>query len=214
MHTFFCGPESFTPDLLPIDRRGPRGAQLLRRGGAELDRDPHRRRRGAAAIAHWIVTGSPDIDVTAVNIDRLHPYQATPRYRATRTVESLGLVYQCHYPGRSMRTARGVKRSPLHDRLAEHGAWFKDVSRLGGRGLVRRRRARCPPSRPPRGAGPTSRTHWAAEHGAVREGVGLFDMSFMAKFAVTGPRRGGAAGPPEHQPRRRRAGADHLHPVA
>jgi hypothetical protein len=41
-----------------------------------------------------------------------------PEYRRTRTVESLGMVYQCHYPTRSMQTARGAKRSPLHERLA------------------------------------------------------------------------------------------------
>ena len=59
---------------------------------------------------------------------RLQPYQANPEYRRTRTVESLGMVYQCHYPNRSMQTARGAKLSPLHDRLAAQGAYFKDVS--------------------------------------------------------------------------------------
>ena len=66
--------------------------------------------------------------MTGFHIDRLHRYQTNPEYRATRTVESLGLVYQCHYPNRSMQTARGAKVSPVHDRLAEAGARFKDVS--------------------------------------------------------------------------------------
>src|SRR6185312_13763794 len=65
---------------------------------------------------------------TGFNVDRLHPYQSTPDYRRTRTVESLGMVYQCHYPTRSMQTARGAKRSPVHDRLAALGASFRDVS--------------------------------------------------------------------------------------
>ena len=56
-------------------------------------------------LAHWIMTGRPDVDVTGFNIDRLHPYQSNPEYRRTRTVESLGMVYQCHYPTRSMMTA-------------------------------------------------------------------------------------------------------------
>ena len=63
-----------------------------------------------------------------MNIDRLHPYQANPEYRATRTVESLGMVYETHYPGRSMRTARGAKVSPIHQRLAAQRAYFRDVS--------------------------------------------------------------------------------------
>ena len=79
-------------------------------------------------LAHWITTGRPDVDVTGFNIDRLHRYQTNPEYRATRTVESLGLVYQCHYPNRSMQTARGAKCSPVHDRLAAAGARFRDVS--------------------------------------------------------------------------------------
>ncbi|MGL4176649.1 MAG: aminomethyltransferase family protein, partial [Dermatophilaceae bacterium] len=32
--------------------------------------------------------------------------------------------------------------------------------------------------------------HWAGEHQAVREAVGLLDMSFMARFSVRGPRAG------------------------
>jgi glycine/D-amino acid oxidase-like deaminating enzyme len=63
-----------------------------------------------------------------LHVDRLHPYQANPEYRRTRTVESLGMVYQCHYPMRSMMSARGAKRSALHDRLKARGAYFRDVS--------------------------------------------------------------------------------------
>ena len=38
------------------------------------------------------------------------------------------MVYQCHYPTRSMQTARGAKQSPFYDRLAARGAYFRDVS--------------------------------------------------------------------------------------
>ncbi|MFO0668567.1 MAG: hypothetical protein U0235_02920 [Polyangiaceae bacterium] len=69
-------------------------------------------------LAHWITTGHPDVDITGFNIDRLHVYQSNPEYRKTRTVESLGMVYQCHYPTRSMQTARDAKRSAIRDRLA------------------------------------------------------------------------------------------------
>jgi 4-methylaminobutanoate oxidase (formaldehyde-forming) len=62
------------------------------------------------------------MDVTGMNIDRLHPYQANREYLSHRVVESLGKVYKCHYPNEPMRTARGVKRSPLHDRLLSRGA--------------------------------------------------------------------------------------------
>ena len=124
---FFCGPESFTPDLAPCVGEAPEirnyfvAAGLNSIGiltGGGLGR----------VMAHWIINGRPDVDVTGMNIDRLHVYQSNLEYRRTRTVESLGMVYQCHYPTRSMMTARGAKRSALYDRLAAHGAWFRDVS--------------------------------------------------------------------------------------
>jgi glycine/D-amino acid oxidase-like deaminating enzyme len=124
---FFCGPESFTPDLAPVVGEAPElknyfvAAGLNSIGiltGGGLGR----------VLAHWIINGRADVDITYMNIDRLHTYQANPEYRRTRTVESLGMVYQCHYPTRSMMTARGAKRSAIHDRLAAQGAYFKDVS--------------------------------------------------------------------------------------
>src|SRR5688572_16683258 len=124
---FFCGPESFTPDLQPVVGEAPElrnyfvctglnSIGILTGGGL------------GRTMAHWVVDGRPDVDITGMNIDRLHTYQANPEYRATRTVESLGMVYQCHYPTRSMQTARGAKASAFHDRLAARGAYFRDVS--------------------------------------------------------------------------------------
>ena len=137
------------------------------------------------ALAHWVVDGRPDIDVTGMNIDRLHTYQSNPEYRATRTVESLGMVYQCHYPTRSMETARGVKTSALHDRLAARGAYFRDVSGWEGADWY------APPGEQATVDGYSwGRQHWfdwwAAEHRAARENVICMDMSFMSKFLVQG----------------------------
>jgi len=181
---FFCGPESFTPDLLPVVGEAPevRGyfvaaglnsVGILTGGGL------------GRAVAHWIVEGRPDIDVTGMNIDRLHAYQTTPEYRATRTVESLGMVYQCHYPTRSMLTARNAKTSPLHDRLAARGAHFRDVSGWEGADWY------APADAAPRVETLSwGRQHWfdwwAAEHRAARENVMCMDMSFMSKFLVQG----------------------------
>jgi 4-methylaminobutanoate oxidase (formaldehyde-forming) len=184
VRTFFCGPESFTPDLAPIVGEAPElrnyfvAAGLNSIGiltGGGLGR----------VLAHWIVNGRADVDVTGMNIDRLHRYQSNPEYRRTRTMESLGMVYQCHYPTRSMQTARGARRSPLHDRLAARGAYFKDVSGWEGADWY------APPGHDP-DAGKLSWGRqrwfdwWAAEHRAAREGVIVMDMSFMSKFLVQG----------------------------
>jgi glycine cleavage system aminomethyltransferase T/glycine/D-amino acid oxidase-like deaminating enzyme len=181
---FFCGPESFTPDLKPIVGEAPElknyfvaaglnSIGILTAGGL------------GRLLAHWIVTGSPDMDVTPFNIDRLHRYQANPEYRRARTIESLGLVYKCHYPSLSPQTARGVKRSAVHDRLAAAGAYFRDVSGWEGADWYA-----------PHGHEPNVERlswgrenwfpWWEAEHRAAREGVILMDMSFMSKFLVQG----------------------------
>jgi 4-methylaminobutanoate oxidase (formaldehyde-forming) len=181
---FFCGPESFTPDLAPIVGEAPElknyfvAAGLNSIGiltGGGLGR----------VLAHWILTGRPDVDVTYMNIDRLHRYQQNPEYRATRTVESLGMVYQCHYPTRSMQTARGAKTSAFYERLRARGAYFRDVSGWEGADWY------APPGTKPE-PGPLTWgrpqwfAHWAAEHAAAREGAIVMDMSFMAKFMVSG----------------------------
>jgi glycine cleavage system aminomethyltransferase T/glycine/D-amino acid oxidase-like deaminating enzyme len=181
---FFCGPESFTPDLRPIIGEAPElknyfvaaglnSIGILTGGGV------------GRAVAQWIVNGDPGCDITGVNIDRLHPYQCTPEYRRTRTVESLGMVYRCHYPTMSPQTARGAKKSPFHDRLAAAGAYFKDVSGWEG-----------PDWYAPAGVAPQVDKlsfgrmnwwpYWQAEHKAAREGVIVMDMSFMSKFLVQG----------------------------
>ena len=180
----FCGPESFTPDLAPVIGEAPElpgffvaaglnSIGILTGGGV------------GRLLAHWILTGKPDQDVTGMNIDRLHPYQGNPEYRRERIAESLGLVYKCHYPTRAMTTARDAKRTPLHDRLAARGAFFRDVSGWECADWY------APSGVPPDAAEltwqrPSWFAQWRAEHEACREGVILMDMSFMSKFLVQG----------------------------
>ncbi len=184
IRTFFCGPESFTPDLAPVVGEAPElrnyfvaaglnSVGILTGGGL------------GRVIAHWITTGQPDVDVTGFNIDRFHPYQSNPDYRRTRTVESLGMVYQCHYPNRSMQTARGAKVSPVHHRLAAQGAYFKDVSGWEGADWFAGTGQQPEPG-PLTWGRPSWWAKWQAEHHACRTGVVVMDMSFMSKFRVQG----------------------------
>ena len=181
---FFCGPESFTPDLRPIVGEAPEvknyfvaaglnSIGILTGGGM------------GRLVAHWITTGTADMDITGMNIDRLLPYQSNPLYRAERTVESLGMVYKCHYPTKTPETARGAKKSPFHDRLAKAGAYFKDVSGWEGADWY------APPGHEPKvdklsWGRQNWFPWWKAEHEACRNGVILMDMSFMCKFLVQG----------------------------
>jgi glycine cleavage system aminomethyltransferase T/glycine/D-amino acid oxidase-like deaminating enzyme len=184
MKKLFCGPESFTPDLRPIVGEAPELAGYFVAAG--LNSIGVLTGGGLGRVlAHWIVNGHPDVDVTGFNIDRLHVTQANPEYRRQRTVESLGLVYKCHYPGMSLTTARGVRRSPFHDRLASAGAYFKEVSGwespdwYGTPGTT-------PDPGPLTWGRPSWFPQWQREHHAARENVIAMDMSFMGKFLVQG----------------------------
>jgi glycine cleavage system aminomethyltransferase T/glycine/D-amino acid oxidase-like deaminating enzyme len=183
VRTFFCGPESFTPDLMPAVGEAPelRGyfvaagmnsVGILSAGGL------------GRVLAHWIISGLPDVDVTAWDIARFRADQLEPAYRRDRTTEILGTVYAAHTPGKQLRTARNRLLSPVHARLVENGGLLREVSGwegadwFAGYGIV-------PEAQPTWGHAPWFE-EWRQEHHAVREGVGLMDMSFMAKFSVTG----------------------------
>ncbi|MFN4153739.1 MAG: FAD-dependent oxidoreductase [Paracoccaceae bacterium] len=183
IHTFFNGPESFTPD----DRyylgeapglagywvaAGYNSIGIASSGGAGM------------ALAHWITEGEPPFDLWEVDIRRAQPFQKNRRYLRERVSETLGLLYADHYPYRQMVTSRGVRRSPLHGDLAARGAVFGEVAgweRANWFADKGQEAAYC------YGWG---RANWfgnqRAEHMAVRSGVGLFDMTSFGKIRVEG----------------------------
>ena len=182
---FFCGPESFTPDIRPMLGPAPEldgyfvaagmnSLGILTGGGV------------GNVMAHWIVDGVPPVDVTGYAIDRAARHETSRRFRAERTVEQLGVLFgDAVYPSWKPGSARDVRRSVLHDRLVAAGGHFNasigwefaewydtdgahpvttlDFGRQASFELVGR------------------------EHRAVREDVGVLDMSLMAKFLVQGP---------------------------
>ncbi len=183
IHTFFNGPESFTPD----DRyylgeapelggywvaAGYNSIGIVSSGGAGM------------ALAHWIVEGEPPFDLWEVDIRRAQPFQRNRRYLRERVTETLGLLYADHWPYRQVETARGVRRSPVHEHLKQAGAVFGEVA-----GWERANWFALP------GQAREYRYDWhrqnwfdnqRAEHMAVRRGVGLFDMTSFGKIRVEG----------------------------
>ena len=181
---FFCGPESFTNDLGPMlgeapELRGYFTAAGLNSLGILLGGGV------GSLLAQWIVDGIPPKDVTGLSVDRAFPYQNSPAFRKDRTVEQLGALFgDSAFPNWHQKTARGVRRSVVHDRLAAAGGRFGSSSgwefpewfALGGE-----------PEEVTHGWGrDESFPAQAAEHRAVREAVGVMDMSLMAKILVTG----------------------------
>jgi len=179
----FNGPESFTPDDRYWLGEAPEVNGLFIAAG--FNSIGIQSAGGAGKVlAEWIVHGHQPMDLWDVTPTRMMPFQNTSKYLLDRTKESLGLLYAMHWPFRQYETARGVRRSILHDRLSEAGACFGELA-----GWER------PNWYAP--AGETAayeysfgRQNWfewqALEHKAVREGVGLFDQSSFSKFMVQG----------------------------
>lgn len=184
IHTFFNGPESFTPDdayhlgLAPeMDNvwvaAGFNSIGIQSAGGAGM------------ALAEWMDTGAKPFDLGDVDISRMQPFQGNKKYLFERSKETLGLLYADHYPYRQKATARGVRRTPFHHHLLEQGAVMGEIAGweranwFANEGQEREYQYTW------------KRQNWfensAAEHRAVRENVGMYDMSSFGKIRVEGP---------------------------
>ena len=185
VRTFFCGPESFTPDIRPMLGPAPEvdgyfvaaglnSVGILLGGGV------------GKVMASWIVDGIPPVDVTGYAVDRAARHETSRRFRQERTVEQLGVLFgDAVWPTWKPTSARNVRRTPIHDRLVDAGGHFNvsvgwefaewyalpgehaettlDFTRQESFPIVER------------------------EHRTIREGVGIMDMTLMAKLNVAGP---------------------------
>ena len=183
VQVFFNGPESFTPDDRYLLGEAPEVRGLYVAAG--FNSIGIQSAGGAGKVlADWIVDGHAPFDLWDVDIRRCAPFQRNKRYLRERTVETLGLLYAMHWPFRQAESARGVRRSALHDRLAAAGACFGEVSGF------ERANWFASVGDTPRYEYSYGRQNWfepaAGEHRAVRERVGLFDQSSFAKFVLKG----------------------------
>ncbi|MBV9315964.1 MAG: GcvT family protein, partial [Gammaproteobacteria bacterium] len=183
VQVFFNGPESFTPDDRYLLGETPELQGFYVAAG--FNSIGIQSAGGAGKVlADWILDGHPPFDLWDVDIRRCAPFQRNRRYLRDRTVESLGLLYAMHWPFRQPETARGVRKSALHDRLAAAGACFGEVA-----GYERANWFSAPGTEPryEYSYGPQNWFgHSAEEHRAVREQVGIFDQSSFGKFLLKG----------------------------
>ena len=183
LKTFFCGPESFTPDVRYHVGQAPELDNCFVAAG--LNSIGLQSAGGIGrVISEWIRLGHPPSDLWEVDVRRNQPFQRNRKYLRDRVSESLGLLYATHYPYRQYDTARGVRRSPLHDRLRSIGACHGEVAGW------ERPNWYAPEPGLARYEYSYRRQNWfahsAREHRAVRERVGLFDLSSFAKFRLQG----------------------------
>lgn len=184
IRTFFCGPESFTPDGSFLVGEAPEvdglfvasglnSLGILNAGGMGL------------LLAEQIVFGNASQDTTGIMLARTAKHESSRAFLDDRIPQTLGENFtHGNEPNFEQKSARNVRRLALHDRYAGRGAYFVT---LGGWEMpywfsngedmpkVERR---------------FGRQKWfefaAAEHRATREQVALFDKSFMGKFIVQG----------------------------
>ncbi|NNM61242.1 MAG: FAD-dependent oxidoreductase [Steroidobacteraceae bacterium] len=183
LQKFFCGPESFTPDVRYHLGESPELQNLFVAAG--MNSIGLQSAGGVGkVVAEWIRDGHPPVDLWEVDVRRNMPFQANRKYLRTRVSESLGLLYATHWPFRQYETARGVRRSALHDRLAAAGACFGEAF-----GWERANWFAAAGTKPVYEYS-YGRQNWfehsAHEHRAVRGAVGLFDQSSFAKFRLEG----------------------------
>jgi len=181
---FFNGPESFTTDQryligpsLELENfyvaAGFNSVGIQSAGGVGM------------ALAHWIAEGHPPFDLWDVDSRRSMPHQNNKTFLIDRVSEALGLLYAMHWPYRQFETARGVRKTPLYERLKSHNACFGEVAGW------ERANWFAPKGVEPKYQYSFKRQNWfdycAQECRATRAAVGLFDQSTFAKFTVRGP---------------------------
>ncbi|MGJ8622700.1 MAG: GcvT family protein [Yoonia sp.] len=183
IHTFFNGPESFTPDdayhlgLAPeMDNvwvaAGFNSIGIQSAGGAGM------------ALSQWMDAGEKPFDLGDVDIGRIQPFQGNKTYLFERSKETLGLLYADHFPFRQKATARGIRRTPFHQHLLDRGAvmgelagweranWFADAGQTPAYAYSWQRQ--------------NFFGNVAREVAAVRSNVGMYDMSTFGKIRVEG----------------------------
>ena len=135
---FFCGPESFTPDVHPMLGPAPEldgyfvaaglnSLGILLGGGV------------GNVMAQWIVDGVPPVDITGYAVDRAALHETSRRFRAERTVEQLGVLFgDAVYP--ELEAVDRARRPPLGAArpAGRRGRALQRLDGLGVRRVVRR----------------------------------------------------------------------------
>src|SRR5262249_53550394 len=147
----------------------------------------------AKAVVEWMTTGCPEIDVHASDIARFWPHQQSPTHVRARSAEGYNKTYGIVHPAEQWASNRNVRLSPFNERERELGAvfietagwerpnWYESnaplLEKYGDRVM-------------PREAEWESRW-WSpivnAEHLALRDGVGMIDLSAFSVIDVEGP---------------------------
>ncbi len=176
------GPESFTLDSQFMMGESPEVPGLFLMGG--MNSTGIALAGGAGrAMAEWVIAGEPTMDLNEADLRRFSPEMNVLGALEARIPEVLGRHYDNPYLGRSMDTARGQRRSPIHAGLVAAGARFEARSgweravHFGGNAA----------HLPLTFGAPAWRDQVAQEVDSCRNGAAILDQSAFGKIMVQGP---------------------------
>ncbi len=176
---------SFTPDSLPImGESSVRGLWV-----AEAVWVTHAGGVGKA-IAEWMHSGQPQIDLHECDINRFEAHAHSPAYVWERGAQQYREVYDIIHPRQQLLKPRPLRTSPFYMRQCELGAAFFE-----GRGWERPQWFESNAAHDVDILGVPQRGEWAArfwsptaliEHRLTRETVALYDMTPLSRLEVQG----------------------------
>ncbi|RLB91535.1 MAG: dimethylglycine dehydrogenase [Deltaproteobacteria bacterium] len=133
--------------------------------------------------AEWIIEGEPSIDLSAADSRRYGDY-ANQYWAHEKIMETYEMMYAIEYPGEIRPAARKAKTSPVYDTLKAKGACFSQTYGWERASWF------APKGMAPVEENSFKRTNWHEPVGmeckAVRERVGVLDLSGFSKFEVSG----------------------------
>jgi glycine cleavage system aminomethyltransferase T/glycine/D-amino acid oxidase-like deaminating enzyme len=180
---------SLTPDGFPILGETPEVKGLWSAAAIWIKEAPGI----ARTIAEWMTGGSPEIDPHASDVARFHDHQRTRAHVKARSAEGYNKTYGIVHPAEQWASNREVRVSPFFGRERELGVQFFETAGWerpnwyeSNAGLLEEYGDRIMA----REAEWDSRW-WSpiinAEHLAMRERVGMVDLTAFAVFDVSGP---------------------------
>ena len=180
---FFNGPESFTPDDRYLLGPTPEAENLFVACG--FNSIGIQSSGGAGKVlAEWMRQGKPPMDLWDVDVRRTFVFQSQSDFLYERTKESLGLLYDMHWPHRQYATSRNIRLSPLHNVTTAQGAVMGELA-----GWERPNWYAL--SEPARYEYTYGKPNWfeacQRECDALANDVALFDQSSYPIFHVSGP---------------------------
>lgn len=135
--------------------------------------------------AEWIAHGYPKSGhIWEADNRRCYSWMMNKQWLKDRAPETPGNLYGIHFPFKQFETARNMRMSPFHERLKERGACF---GQLFG---YERANWFAPEGVEPKYEYSFHRQNWfdysGAEHMAIRENVGIYDLTSMSNFIFEG----------------------------